>query len=689
MATEIKKVLTIDTTSLKEYKNHINELRGELLALQKGSEEYAEVEQEIQKETTKLNEVLKAGKTQAELVEGSYNKLNKELVDLRKSYKNLSEEERESASGKEMLVKIQGLDKELKNLDKSIGVNTRNVGDYGNQFVTAFTSMGGASNILTGGIGKVNAAMKMLMANPIIAAIAAIVVVFMKLSDAIKGSEELTNRMNSALSTFKPIMDIVTNGMTKLAEGVVKGFELMSKAVIKTIGWLADLAEKVGWDKQADFLRGITDEMNAYNEEEKESQELAKERRRINEENATLEKESASLRAKIAEKDKYSDEQRLAWAKKWQENQKKIADNNVSLAKTELDLLTKQGQHTANNAEYEDKLSAAKVKVTNAERDREEAVRQSNKTIAQLNINLSKQAENLSDVEEETRKLIDTEKEWNDFLAQQKQQEDIAVGTLDRNLEFLDKDREKKLFYANLEIQDEKEKQEQIYQIKKQAYEDSIALIEDTLNNTALSFEEQERLQKKLSDTQWGLEQLNATHHAQSENTQTKTTKEQVALRMTTAATYMNSMANLMNNLSDLAEEGSEEQKALQIMGVTLSTLSGIVSAISGAMQLGPIAGPIVGAINSAAVLAAGITNIAKMKSTTKENNENLGGATGASFSGVSVTPLLNQGRDLQSLQTIPVQQETQQQDMRVYVVESDITNAQNTHKTKVQESSF
>ena len=48
---EIKKVITVDlgntTTSLKDYKKHIDELRGSLLQLDESSEEYQQIEKEV------------------------------------------------------------------------------------------------------------------------------------------------------------------------------------------------------------------------------------------------------------------------------------------------------------------------------------------------------------------------------------------------------------------------------------------------------------------------------------------------------------------------------------------------------------------------------------------------------------------------------------------------------------------
>jgi len=77
----------------------------------------------------------------AKFKKGSYFDLNEQLKAARKAFKNLSEEERSGQIGKELTGRIQVLDKELKSLDKSIGQNQRNVGDYGK----ALERLGGRS----------------------------------------------------------------------------------------------------------------------------------------------------------------------------------------------------------------------------------------------------------------------------------------------------------------------------------------------------------------------------------------------------------------------------------------------------------------------------------------------------------------------------------------------------------------
>jgi len=120
----------------QELKNLNTELKGAAV----GSDEYIKLRNQI---AATKEELSKAKKEQKDFVksasatkeaEGSYYQLNQQLVDLKKQYKNLSAAERESAKGQELVTKIQKLDKELKDIDGSIGQFQRNVGNYPKTF---------------------------------------------------------------------------------------------------------------------------------------------------------------------------------------------------------------------------------------------------------------------------------------------------------------------------------------------------------------------------------------------------------------------------------------------------------------------------------------------------------------------------------------------------------------------------
>lgn len=85
---------------------------------------------------------------------------------------------------------------------------------------------------------------------------------------------------------------------------------------------------------------------------------------------------------------------------------------------------------------------------------------------------------------------------------------------------------------------------------------------------------------------------------------------------------------------NEIRKKAFDENKKMQIANATIQMLQGAVSAFSGAMQLGPIAGPIVGGILAAAVLAMGSSNISRIKATQFE------GSTGNASTGLSSTSI-------------------------------------------------
>lgn len=160
MAEEVKKIITVEVgksiTSVRDFKKHIEDLRGALLGLNEESDEYKTIAEQIATDQAKLNEVMKVGKGNTDSAAGSYNELNNQLKALRQQYKALSETERNGATGQAILQNITKLDTELKDIDESMGQYYRNVGNYKGAFEEAFKAM--AQNI-----GNVNPELGKLM----------------------------------------------------------------------------------------------------------------------------------------------------------------------------------------------------------------------------------------------------------------------------------------------------------------------------------------------------------------------------------------------------------------------------------------------------------------------------------------------------------------------------------------------
>ena len=129
---EIKRVITIESSeslnTLNNLSTRIKELKGSMGDLDIASEEYRQTSEEVTKlENMKRNAI--RGVTAA--VEGSYNAYSKELSILQKHRKTLNEN---SDEYKEMTKRVAELQEKLKGMDAEVGVFSRNVGNYASAF---------------------------------------------------------------------------------------------------------------------------------------------------------------------------------------------------------------------------------------------------------------------------------------------------------------------------------------------------------------------------------------------------------------------------------------------------------------------------------------------------------------------------------------------------------------------------
>ena len=98
--------------------------------------------------------------------------------------------------------------------------------------------------------------------------------------------------------------------------------------------------------------------------------------------------------------------------------------------------------------------------------------------------------------------------------------------------------------------------------------------------------------------------------------TEVKMAKEAAKQKLDSMQAYASGASGLLNGVAEMLEAEGKSAKNLRIAAATIDMISGAVTAFSTAQQLGPIAGPIVGAINAAAVVASGLANIAKIRAT-------------------------------------------------------------------------
>ena len=128
-------------------------------------------------------------------------------------------------------------------------------------------------------------------------------------------------------------------------------------------------------------------------------------------------------------------------------------------------------------------------------------------------------------------------------------------------------------------------------------------------------------------------------------------------------------------------KEGFDRQKNLQKASVILSGIQGSVAAVTNAIRdLGFPAGPIVGGTMATAIAGMTAAQVAAIERTSFE-----GSGTTSSAPSVSVTPVVS-GID-ESLPTQTVV--TNQQDQRVYILESDIQSSNKRVKVREENTTF
>lgn len=154
-------------------------------------------------------------------------------------------------------------------------------------------------------------------------------------------------------------------------------------------------------------------------------------------------------------------------------------------------------------------------------------------------------------------------------------------------------------------------------------------------------------------------------------------------------ADLLGAIADAYESNGELSEREEKRVKNLRIAAATINMLQGAVTAFSTAQSLGPIAGPIVGAINAAAVVATGLANINKIKSTNvSRDSAPATAATPAQVSApaietaVPTTTVVNGAQTERALNAAARPQ-------KVYVVQSEVEAVGNQAAVTNDESSF
>lgn len=251
------------------------------------------------------------------------------------------------------------------------------------------------------------------------------------------------------------------------------------------------------------------------------------------------------------------------------------------------------------------------------------------------------------------------------------------------------------------DMQAELDRQKTLYDIE---YQLKVDEINKTLALNTLTVEQETALKDQLATLNAEKLQNDVEYYSNS----TAAKDEYYASLRDTVTQSMNAFGDLTNNLANVFKQAAETMKdsegnytkegkkmletsaALQIATATMNAASGIATVWATSAQLGPIAGPIVAGIQTAAHIANLAVQIMSIK---KALSQGLAGDTsGGSASAPDTSFTLTSPDAYQNTLSDEVQSDLQanaQSNQRVYVLESDITSKQDNVKSAVTTSTF
>lgn len=231
------------TAQIRLYSNEIARLKADVAALNKEEQQNGQLSakkraqvldaavsiEEYKQEISQLKRELANQIKLEKAAVGSINEMSQALTRMRAVYKNMSDAEREGAQGQTMLKNIESLDTKIKELDASMGVHTRNVGNYASGF-----------NMLGFQIQQVARELPSLAYGPQIF-FSAISNNLPMLADEIARAKKSVDELKKAGQTFTPVWKQIASSIFSWQTLLVAGVTVLTLYGKEITNWVASL----------------------------------------------------------------------------------------------------------------------------------------------------------------------------------------------------------------------------------------------------------------------------------------------------------------------------------------------------------------------------------------------------------------------------------------------------------------
>lgn len=229
---------------------------------------------DINKSISDNNSAIKVNTTLLKSQEDSVDALRAQLAKNTKELNAMSAATRNNTDeGKALVAETKEISDKLKEMEKAVGDNRRNVGNYAESIQEAMSSTQGLSGAtaamatsLSGGVNILKAFNATLKANPILAIVSVILVLISTVEKLMKRNSEMAANLKAAFAPFEVIFSRILDGITNMLSGVAKAFEWVSEKVVNLLSSIGLITEET--TKAANAAKALSQQELAIYEAE-------------------------------------------------------------------------------------------------------------------------------------------------------------------------------------------------------------------------------------------------------------------------------------------------------------------------------------------------------------------------------------------------------------------------------------
>ena len=655
MAEETIQIIRIETgeavRSVNDLRENVKILKERLGDLEIGTTEYQDTLEELKVNQAAVKDAMYA--TTASMddlakaatgTSNSYNALVHRMAALKEELRatDVSTEQGKERF-KELAAQINEVNDNLKDMDALQGNFQRNVGNYPGLMKTFSGSLDALDKGLkatAGGVGGLKEGFDALAVNPAFTILGIVVDLFGSLADTLKEDETSMTAVNKAGVSLEPVFKFL-KGILEKVVNIVADLITKVSAFVQSNGLIPKIIDGVVGVGNAIFkfvvapFKGVVEAIKVFKEQ--------------------------GVRGLGDAAKAFANEMKTGISFK----------SNYQAGESIVDAIT---------AGIKDK----KKDVSDAGKDVIKPLKDGidmelDKMIQELDKEMDKMIQDLDKEQEDANKIANS----------------IAQGRLAN----LDKAAKHQLELNDILVEDDREKAEKAYQIQLSANERRLAALEqfaqDALERGDL--DAYLEYQQEAADLEVEIETNALREKKRLREQDAKDAKEKAKQQMEVMQSVASATSGILGSIADMyesdeknSEKNANKIKGLRIASATIDTISGAIGAFMQAVQtIPPPMGAIIGGIQAAAVTAAGIAQIAKMKSTKVS-----GSASNSAPTAPAVTSAPVRTIDIQQVRSVTSASEEDRlnqmaSDQRVVLVMSDLEVKQNQSRVQVAEASF